>query len=61
MAAGVLFPEREMIDVGVEVTAESCGFDAVRVAGRALGVDKLVVSGPLRAGFGFEEWDEKDE
>ena len=55
VAAGVLFPEREVIDVSILIAAERGGLDAVRVVGISLGIDELVISGPRRAGFGFEE------
>ena len=44
-----------MIGVGFLIAAEGGGLDAVRVVRVPLGIDELVVSRPLRAGFGFEE------
>jgi hypothetical protein len=55
VAAGVLFPEREVIDVSFLIAAERGGLDALRVMGMPLGIDELVISRPGGAGFGFEE------
>ena len=60
MSAGVLFPEREVIDVCFLIAPQRRGFDPVRVVGLTLGIDELVVSGPLRAGFGLEIGREND-
>ena len=61
VAAGVLFPEREVIDVSILIAAERGGFDAVRVMGVPLGIDELVISRPCGAGFGFEVGRENDD
>ncbi len=49
-----VFPQREVMGVSFEVTAQRGGFDAVRVAGVALGIDEFVISSPVGPGFGFE-------
>ena len=61
VAAGGVFPEGEVVGVGFKVAAQGGGLDAVRVAGVAFGIDELVVAGPIRAGFGFEEGREDDD
>ena len=55
LAAGVLFPEREMISVSFLIAAERGGLDAVGMMGVSLGINELVISRPCGAGFGFEE------
>jgi hypothetical protein len=61
VAAGVLFPEREVVDVSFLIAAERGGLDAVRVMGMPLGIDELVISRPCGAGFGFEEGRENED
>ena len=60
VADGSFFPEIEMIRVGVAVAAESGRLDTMRVAGFELGIDEVVVSGPIGIGFRFAERAEED-
>ena len=61
MAAGVLFPEREVIHISFLIAAEGGRLDAVRVVGVSLGIDEFIVPGPAGAGFAFKIWREDDD
>ncbi len=54
VAAGVLFPEREVAGVGFQIALQHRRLDSIGMLGISLGIDELVVSRPRGARFCFK-------